>query len=44
MDGIGLAIMNLIGCHETEAGMMVIAIIPIEESAAERLGVFDTSE
>ena len=35
VDRIGLAVMDLIGRHEAEAGMMVVLIVPVEEAAAE---------
>ena len=44
IDRVGLAVMDLIWGHEAEAGMMVIVIVPIEEAAAESLGVLDAAE
>ena len=44
MDGVGLAAMDLIGGHQADAGMVVIAVVPVEEAAAENLGLFDVIE
>lgn len=44
MDGVGLAIMDLVRGHETDANVVVILIVPGEEAPAERLGVLDASE
>ncbi len=41
---VGLAVMNLIRRHQANAGMVVIAIVPVEEMAAEGLCVLDTAE
>jgi hypothetical protein len=39
VDGFGLAVMDLIGRHQAETGMMVVLIVPGEEAATEVLGV-----
>src|SRR5660397_113444 len=36
--------MHLIGRHQADAGMMMLLIIPIEEVAAERLGILNAAE
>ena len=41
---IGLAVMHLIGGHQPDAGVMMLLIVPIEEGAAERLGVRDAAK
>jgi hypothetical protein len=35
LDSFGLAVMDLIGCHQAEAGMVVVLIVPGEEAAAD---------
>jgi hypothetical protein len=35
MDGIGLAKMHLVGCHQPNAAVVVVLVVPIEEAAAE---------
>jgi hypothetical protein len=44
VDCVGQAVMDLIGRHETDAGMVMLAVIPIEEIAAEGLGILDATE
>ena len=44
MDGIGLAVVDLVGRHETDPGMVVVLIVPGEEAAAEVLGVLNAAE
>ena len=44
MDGVGLTVMHLIGRHQTDAGMVMLLIVPIEEAAAERFGILDAAE
>ena len=36
--------MHLIGRHQPNAGMVMLLIVPIEEAAAERLGILDAAE
>ena len=36
--------MDLVRRHQGDAGMMMLLIVPIEEAAAERLGVLDAAE
>ena len=38
VDLFGLAVMDLVWCHEIDAGMVVILIVPVEEVAAEGSG------
>jgi len=44
VDGAGLAEMHLVGRHQADAGMVMSAVVPIEEIAAERLGILDAAE
>ena len=44
MDCVGLTVMHLIGRHQADAGMVMLLIVPIEEAAAERLGILDAAE
>jgi hypothetical protein len=44
VDGVGLSVMDLVGCHEADAGVMVVAVVPVEEGPTERFGVFDAAE
>ena len=44
VDFISLSIVNLIGRHQSNSGMMMITIIPVEKVAAECLCVFDATE
>jgi len=44
VDLIGLAVMDLVWRHQPDAGMMMILIVPIKKTAAERVCVFDASE
>src|SRR4051812_1234843 len=44
MDVVSLAVMDLIGRHQAETGMMVVLIVPGEEAATEVLGVLDAAE
>ena len=44
MDGISLTEVHLVGCHQPDAAVVVILVVPIEESAAEGSGVFDATE
>jgi hypothetical protein len=39
VDGIGLAVVYLVRSHQTDAAMVVILVVPIEEVAAEASGV-----
>ena len=43
MDFVGLTVMHMVGRHQADAGMMMILIVPIEEAAAERLGILDAA-
>ena len=44
MDGFGLSVMDLIGRHQAETGMVMVLIVPGEEATAEVLGVLDAAE
>ena len=44
VDGFGLSVMNLVRGHEADPGVVMVLIVPCEEVAAKRLGVFDTTE
>jgi hypothetical protein len=44
VDCVSLTVMHLVGGHQANAGMVVILIVPIEEAAAERLGILNAAE
>ena len=44
VDGVCLSVMELIGCHQADAGVVVVLIVSGEEVAAEGFGVFDAAE
>ena len=44
VDGIGLAVVHLVGRHQTDTGMVMVAIVPIDEVAAEASGVLDAAK
>jgi len=44
MDGVGLTEVDLVGCYQANACVMVVLIIPSEEAAAERAGFVDGFE
>ena len=44
MDVVGLAIVDLVGGHQTETDMVVLLIVPWEEPPAEGFRVFDAAE
>src|ERR1017187_8752949 len=44
IDFISLSIVDLVGRHQSDSGVMMITIIPVEKIAAERLRVFDAAE
>ena len=44
VDLVGLSVVDLVRRHQADAVMVVIAIVPIEEGAAESLGVLDGAE
>ena len=44
VDLVGLTIVDLVWRHQADASMVMILIIPIKETAAERLCVLDASE
>ena len=44
MDAVGLTKVDLVGCHQPNACVMMVLIIPGEETAAERAGFFDSFE
>jgi hypothetical protein len=40
----GLAVMDLIGRHQTDAGVVMVAIVPVEKVTTERLCVLEAAE
>jgi hypothetical protein len=44
MDGLGLAVMHLVGGHQSDADVMVILVVPSEEAAAECPGILNAAE
>jgi hypothetical protein len=36
--------MHLIGRHQADASVVMLLIVPVEEAAAERLGILNTAE
>ena len=44
VDFIGLPEMDLVGGHQANARMVVMAIVPVEKGAKERSGVFDAAK
>ncbi len=44
MNGVDLAIMHLVRGHQTDPGMVMLLVVPVEELAAEASGVLDTAE
>ena len=44
IDGLGLSEVDLVRCHQANAGVMVLFVIPREESAAEAAGMLDGLE
>ena len=44
MDVVGLTEVDLVGCHQANACVMMVLIIPGEETAAERAGIIDGVE
>src|SRR5688500_18799918 len=44
VDIVGLAVVNLVGRHEADPGMVVVLVVPGEEAAAEVLGVLKAAE
>jgi hypothetical protein len=44
LDCVGLTVMHLVGRHQADAGMVMILIVPIEESSAERLDILNAAE
>ena len=44
MDGVGLSVVDLVGRHQADTGMMMVAMIPVEKMAAEYFCVFDAAE
>jgi len=44
MDVVGLTEVDLVGCHQANACVMMVLIIPGEETAAERAGIIDGFE
>ena len=44
VDIVGLAVVDLVGSHEADPGMVVVLVVPGEEAAAEVLGVLNAAE
>jgi len=44
VDLVGESEVDLIGGHESDAEVVVILVVPVEEAAAEGLGVLDGAE
>jgi hypothetical protein len=44
VDCISLTVMHLIRRHQADASAVMLLIVPVEEAAAERLGILDTAE
>ena len=44
VNGIGLAIMHLVGRHQADSGMVMVLVVPVEEAAAEASGILDAAE
>jgi len=44
VDGIGLAVMHLVRCHQADACVVMVLVVPVEEAAAEAPGVLDAAE
>ena len=44
MDGLRLAVVHLVRRHQSDADVMVILVIPGEETAAEGPGILDAAE
>ena len=44
IDFFGLAVMNLIRRHQSDTGVVIVAIVPVEEVADEGLCIFDAAE
>ena len=44
VDGVSLAKVHLIRRHQADAGMVMVAVVPFEEVAAETYGVFNAAE
>lgn len=44
VNGVGLSVMNLVGRHQADSAVMMVAVVPVEETAAKILGLFDGLE
>ena len=44
VDGLDLAVMHLVRGHEADPGVMMILVVPVEELAAEGLGILDAAK
>ena len=44
VDFIGLPVVDLVGRHQADAEMMVVAVVPGEEMPAEGLGILDAAK
>ena len=44
VDRVGLTVVNLVRRHQSDAGVMMIAIVPIEKASTEEFRVLDAAE
>jgi hypothetical protein len=44
VDCVGLAVVNLVRRHQSDACVMMIAIVPVDKASAEEFCVFDATE
>ena len=44
MDLVGQTVVDLVGGHQADAQMVMVLVVPVEEGAAEGLGVLDGAE
>jgi hypothetical protein len=44
MNRVDLAVMHLVRGHETDPGVVMVLVVPIEELAAETSGILDATE
>jgi hypothetical protein len=44
VNGIGLAEMHLVWSHEADTGVVMVLVVPVEETAAEAFGVLNAAE
>ena len=44
VNGVDLAVVHLVRGHEADSGMVMVLVVPIEETAAEAPGILDATE